>query len=343
MQTVTKQCAVFAAFVALCGCHVATVGDSIDAGSDMRVIISLDGPDVAAKEAPSAADVKAATTDLQPDGMRDTADSAAEVCPWGDQQVHQTSYGLATTMRICLVSSSASKLRYRVSTPSTPAGGGYVVVSFRKVSPNIEIDARIFPSQDSYPIDTFQNADFLGQDFDTWFAAAPAATFFIDVANYYGGYSISQDFEMSAIFVPLDDAYEPNDSRATAAPITVGTPISAYEFGGYTSAANHSSFVYDYYKVTLPAGIPTITLTGASPSFSFGVTFDDPKSQSFTYAAYGETGTAGSVSISPSGPVAAGDYYVFIDADYTYRDYGKGTTPPSYMTQMYTLVVTSGP
>ena len=101
--------------------------------------------------------------------------------------------------------------------------------------------------------------------------------------------------------------------------------------------------MYDYYKVTVPAGIVKITLTGGVAGHALSLTFDDPKSQSLTFAAYGATGADGSVTISPEGPIRAGDYYVFVDASYTYRGYGKGTAPPTYMTQPYTLLVTSEP
>jgi hypothetical protein len=280
-------------------------------------------------------------------GSGDTVpiDSGPEVCPWGDQQVHQTPYGLATTLRICLVTAAPSKLRYRVTTPSVPAGGGYVVVSFRKVPSSIEIDAQIVPAQALYPLDTFEQADFAGHDFDTWFAAAAGASFFIDVSNYYSSFAtISQTFDMSATFVPVDDPYEPNDSRATAATLPVGTPITASPFAGYTSNSTSPGLdMYDYYKVALPAGIVKVTLTGAQAGHALSLTLDDPRSQSFSFAAYGATGADGSVTISPSGPVGAGDYYVFVDADYTYRGYGKGTAPPSYMTQSYTLLVTIEP
>jgi hypothetical protein len=295
--------------------------------------------DVAAGDAPDSRAGDAVLVDAVP------IDTGPEVCPWGDQQVHQTAYGLATTLRICLVSTTASKLRYRVTTPSTPAGGGYVVVSFRKVPSSIQIDARIVPAQVQYPLDTSAQADFAGHDFDTWFAAAAGSSFFLDVSNAYSSFAtISQTFDMSATFVPVDDPYEPNDSSATAASISVGTPLTASPFAGYTSSSSTPMLdMADYYKVTLPAGIVRVTLTGAVVGHSLSLTLDDPRSQSFSFAAYGATGSDGSVTISPGGPVAAGDYYVFVEADYAYSGYGKGTAPPTYLTQPYTLLVTSEP
>jgi hypothetical protein len=273
------------------------------------------------------------------------AEAGPQICPWGDQQVHDTSYGSATTLRICLVSSTASKLRYHISIPSTPTAGGYVVVSFRKVSQYIEIGVGIVPDQTSYALDNSLSASYLGKDFDTWFAAAAGAGFFIDVSNAYGSFAtISQDFEMSATLVPVIDLYEPNEWQPGAATITVGTPITASAFAGYASNASPPDLsLSDFYKITLPAGVPTITLTGASPSFSLELGFQYSESQSYTIAAFGETGADGSVSISPSGPVAAGDYYVYVQADYPYRGYGSGTAPPAYLIQSYNLVVTSEP
>jgi xylan 1,4-beta-xylosidase len=231
-------------------------------------IADLPPRDAARTDAPTT---DAPSSDARP-GDAPVADALAldtgpESCPFGDQQIHDTAYGLATTLRICLVSAVPRTLRYRVTTPALPAGGGYVVVSFRKVPTSIQIAAEIVPANTLYPLDTFQTADFAGHDFDTWFAAAASATFFIDVSNDYSSFTtISQTFDMSATFVPIDDAYEPNDLRTTAASIPVGTPITATPFAGYTSKSSSSLFMYDYYKVTVPAGIVKITLTGGVTS-----------------------------------------------------------------------------
>jgi hypothetical protein len=333
-------------------------GEALDAIPDLVVSADVAARDAARAELPSSdralADLPlgdAPRTDvaLGDSGHAEVAstdtvtEAGSMICPWGDQQIHDTTYGAATTLRICLVTSTPSKLRYHVTIPSTPAAGGYVVVSFRKVSQYIQIGVGIVPDRTSYALDNSLSASYLGKDYDTWFAAAAGAGFFIDVSNAWSSFAtITQDFEMSATLVPVVDPYEPNESQPSAATMTVGTSITASAFAGYGSSASPVDLdLSDFYKITLPAGLPTVTLTGASPGFSLELGFQDPRSQSFSFAAFGETGANGSVSISPSGPMAAGDYYVFVQADYAYRGYGSGTAPPSYLIQSYNLLVTS--
>jgi len=51
--------------------------------------------------------------------------------------------------------------------------------------------------------------------------------------------------------------------------------------------------------------------------------------------------TSGSVRVTPSAPISAGEYYIVVrPSSDVNRPYGVGTVPDGYVTKPYTLVVT---
>jgi len=251
---------------------------------------------------------------------------------------HQTDYGQAWTLRVCEVSASEYEIRYKIQTPDVPAGGGYVIASFREVSRNLEVDVQITPSTDSNPLDTFMHGDSTGGDFDTWFAARPGAEFFIGVSDLFGGFIGRGQVSVSATYVPVADQYEPNNGKAEAKPLPAGAPIQAYAFDGYGRPNSViSTGWYDWFKITLKGGTPSITLSGAPANFSLDVSLDDPNQQ-MGYAATGSTLATGAVTIKPAAALPAGDYFLIVVPSTSIIDaYGKGAKPAAYATMPYTL------
>jgi len=170
----------------------------------------------------------------------------------------------------------------------------------------------------------------------------PGTSFFIDVTNSNGLGALHPlgDFELSATYVPVDDAHEPNQPQGAAKRITLGAPIKAYSFYGY--GTNTNDFLngwYDFYEVTLSAGTPSVKLTGVPQAFPLEVSLQSP---SITDDASFDGSTLGSdsVTVTPPAPVLAGDYLVVITPSTTPHPYGKGAVPDAYATQQYTLTVT---
>jgi hypothetical protein len=277
-------------------------------------------------------------------GSGGSSGSTLAQCPWGDQMAHSTPYGMATTLRICYLGKRDQYDRFQVTTPAAPAGGGYVVVSFRNVSPDVEVSIRVSPAAEDFAIDSQLEAAAAGADYDTWFGAIPNAEFFFDVSNINSLWSLDAltDFEISATFVPVNDPYEPNDYQGTDAPITVGTSIMAYAFSGYGGNAN--AFLNgwnDFYKVTLKAGTPTLTVTGIPVKFPLEVSIysTDYNADPRLFAA--DSLGAASVSVTPDSPVLAGTYEIVVSPSGADRHpEGAGAVPAVYATQPYTLIVT---
>jgi len=264
-----------------------------------------------------------------------------EQCPWGDQLEHDTPFGHGTSLRICALSGPTDTLRFALTTPDQPAAGGYIIVSVRNVKHTIRADAEITPAGDSRKLDIPSQGNGLGDDLDTWFAAQARSQFFIDVANVFASPSIQPgDVTLSATFVPVPDSFEPNDTRAEAKPIALGTPIQAYAFNGYGQLGGvQPNAWYDRFKITLAAGTPTITLNGAPTDFPLSVSLDDPKMLSFT--ATGSTLATGAVTVTPARPIAAGDYFIVVNpSDNDVDAFGPGSSPPDYATMPYSLTVT---
>jgi hypothetical protein len=116
--------------------------------------------------------------------------------------------------------------------------------------------------------------------------------------------------------------------------------VQAFAFTGYGAQSTViQTNWYDWFQVTLPAGTPSITLSGAAADFSLDVSLHDPN-MTLGYAATGATAGGDSVTISPSTPLAGGDYFVIIKpTSLSINAYGSGGMPASYVTMPYTLVV----
>ena len=94
---------------------------------------------------------------------------------------------------------------------------------------------------------------------------------------------------------------------------------------------------YDWFKITLTGGAPSITLSGAPANFSLDVSLDDPERQ-MGYAATGSTLATGTVTIKPAAPLPAGDYYLIVVPTFgIINAYGKGAKPAAYATMPYSL------
>src|SRR6185436_6119746 len=151
-------------------------------------------------------------------------------------------------------------------------------------------------------------------------------------------------YTIKATYTKVNDAYEPNDNRSAARPVTLGTPISALSFAGFVTG--HAGFndgrfgplpTADWYKVEAATGMLKVTVDNAA---------SDVRIWLFAYDGLGtERGRADSVTAGAGAsvmvPAMAGPYYIQIQAgEQGPASAGRGLTlPPSFSTP-YTLTVT---
>src|SRR5439155_19376766 len=98
----------------------------------------------------------------------------------------------------------------------------------------------------------------------SFFAAAPGQHYRVLISHGGAGYEWRAPFRytIKATYTKLNDSYEPNDNRAASRSITVGQPITAYSFAGFTTGHTvngdwrvGSEPTSDWYKVDVAAGM----------------------------------------------------------------------------------------
>ena len=168
-------------------------------------------------------------------------------------------------------------------------------------------------------------------------AVSPAVRYRLAVGDESGA-STPFSYRLTGNFTAVADRFEPNDSRAAAAPITAGVPVDAFLFGGAATMAGVAPYD-DYFRVSLQAGMTVAVRIENVPA--------DLAARLFIYDGTGsEIGrvTSGhpgeSLTLRPPTLPAGGEHTVAVgvwpaapEAMYA------GTTPPVHFTSPYRLLV----
>jgi hypothetical protein len=138
--------------------------------------------------------------------------------------------------------------------------------------------------------------------------------------------------------VAENDSYEPNNTKNTAAPITLGTPISGQILNPYVSQIDRPR--EDWFKIDLQVGKATVQI------------LDTPDEGAFTMNAMAPNGAVAMLGGAPVGGIAplelnaatAGTYLLQIvpntsNANTRLLPFSTGVKP-AYLDQQYTFVVT---
>jgi hypothetical protein len=349
----TSPCALLAAMTMTAACSGQSPGkggspsDSVATGPDAAGASdagSFDLPD--GYVAPETGDSDALTADASVSGgdalTTDASDASVSMppptctdpcaCdPGNDDPAHALPYTPGTTLSACL-SSTGDLDYYAIETPANQPGGVIAV------------------TVDYMGLDTFDVAVFVGTDatevFDEqggpvslWFAAAPSTKYVIEVSTSYDYEPSAYTFE--ATYTAVTSPSKPGSTKYSALPITVGTPVQALMFAGYTTDQIDTTAWWQWYEVTLADGNATVSITNVPSDLTLEAYLYDSTSNSNTIHGYGSASAGGSIMFTTSSPVTAGTYYVQVDpVDYTTQAYGGGTTPGPLATQPYTLSVT---
>src|SRR4029079_10530076 len=121
---------------------------------------------------------------------------------------------------------------YQVTTPASPANGGVLTVNLIDVGPDGSIFATAFVASDNGKLEE-NGAASNGTSAYFWFNAAAATTYHVAVKAFYPE-TTANPYTFKTTFTPVNDTYEPNDLRTQATPVTVGTPVQAFMYAGYT-------------------------------------------------------------------------------------------------------------
>ena len=144
---------------------------------------------------------------------------------------------------------------YEIAAPADP-GGGYFEFSVTDVGP-IDVDIVVFSASDKGQLAELY-ADSEGQDFHGFLAAAAGEKYWLAVSAFAGANNGPAKYTLKVNFTKVADTFEPNDTKDTAKPVTLGTPITAFMHQGYKGGSITVDDIVDWYTTTAPAGDVTV-------------------------------------------------------------------------------------
>lgn len=247
-----------------------------------------------------------------------------------------TPYVLGSTVVAC-IGTEADVDVYSFTAPATDLAGGYVLLSLTDVGTTGNLDVTLYSAVDNTSVNEFFTVDD-GASLSMYLAVAPGVTYRIQVSQF-GGSQVPYPYTLKAAYVATADAFEPNDTKATAKPIALATPIMGFLSAGYVSDPYLGEALADWYTVTLAAGSVTISLSNVATDIAADIQLLDPNGES---VAEKYTLTEGANVTLMGTAMAAGTYKVgvqpFSGAPKA-ADKLVATVPPDHFTRPYTLVV----
>ncbi len=226
---------------------------------------------------------------------------------------------------------------YEFTAPAADVAGGYVQVQVRNVGgQSAEYEA--WAASDNEKVqDHYSTTD--GANLDGWFTVAPGGKYRVAV-HMFAGTSPEFTYDVQFKYTALNDAFEPNNSRATAKPLTLGTAIMASAavpaLGGLAPTDAEKD---DWYSVTLAAGTTTVLVSNVPSDTTCDVTAFDP-SGAMVDEKYSTTDGA-NCKLDLVDLTMAGTYTFNMQrfAGAPPRE-GDGATVPAFVSGQYTLLVT---
>ncbi len=143
---------------------------------------------------------------------------------------------------------------YEVAAPNDPAGG-YFQASVTDVGAG-KVEVKVFSATDNAQIDRVFTSDAGASQFFFW-AAAPGQRYRLAVVGLQP-FNAGFRYTLRAGYSRINDPFEPNDTRDTAKPITLGAANAAFMFAGHRSGAVESGAFRDWYSVILGAGMVNV-------------------------------------------------------------------------------------
>jgi hypothetical protein len=287
----------------------------------------------------------ATSADAGEGGAASGDDPCTSADPGNSDPSTASPYVLGTTFNGCIRNGSDTDY-IGFTTPSNPAGG-YVVASFTapgSYGSALTVDSYFYlASNTMIAYDVFEmSAAAPGDSLTYWFAAAPSTAYVLRVVDLFG-MAFQAPYTFSATFTPVIDPTKPNDSESTATMITVGSPVKAYEFHGYTSFSNSADVGWQsFYQVNLAATPASVQITDVPAELIMEVyVYGNYSAGESSILGYGSGEAAGApVMLTTDQSFNAGPHYVLVEAVFNPQAYGAGSMPASYVLKPYTVVVT---
>jgi hypothetical protein len=255
-----------------------------------------------------------------------------------DDRDHATALALATPFGGCLQALPDVDY-YEFTIPAGSVQGGWAVVRVTDLATQSYLRLKVFSALDNGLIqEVASRTD--GADASAFFAAKAGTKFRASVSKYNDDPRYVGPYTISVSFQAVPEPGEPNSTRAQASVIQPGVAFQGIYFAGLDlSTGPPAADWMDWFRVTLPAGGATVSLTDGPSDVMGAVDFYDPLGTSLMHV---DALTLGADIKIAATAAAAGDYFVSV----TQRNCcalpaGQGAILPVYASHPYTLTVTS--
>jgi hypothetical protein len=241
-----------------------------------------------------------------------------------------TAYALGSSVLGCVgVEDDADYFEFTVP---NDAAGGYVQLLLSEVGDG-NLAATVYSASDNGQI-VNSYATTRGQNVAAFFAVAPDQKFRVSVDDF-GGFDKPYRYALKASYTKLEDAFEPNDTREQAKPITLGAPVNAFLFAGHATSNVTDYAFYDFYKLPVTAAQVTVKLENVPLNVTGDLRLFDAEGREVA-SKYETTGGA-SVTLTHT-VETAGDYSVRVGNFSTLPEVsGRVANVPDHFTRAYKL------
>jgi hypothetical protein len=310
-------------------------GDAGSAPDGAVADVAISPPDASAPDVPrdvNLGDVPVGPCGFQdPSESNDTREQATPLFPGGPVPACTGAY--------------ADLDWYELVAPATDPAGGYFQIAVTDVG-DARLNLATYAASDNTLVLEPFGSSTLGASMFMYFAAAPGQHYRVRVS--YAGYDFEfktpSRYTIKATYTPLPDSYEPNDTRADAKAIPLGTPITAYAVGTFTTG--HVSYAdgrtgapatYDWYKVDAAAGKLQATVQNSAGDVGILVILYDALG---TERVRMDSTNAGAGASAMLATVSPGTYYILVLATGNGpQSAGPGMAVAPSFTTPYTLTV----
>jgi hypothetical protein len=275
-------------------------------------------------------------------GDDDDSSSAPNLCK-GDKTEPNDSRGEATpydTKPIvgCIESQSDVDF-YEVIAPAAadaPAGA-YCKGALTHVGDGT-LEAVVYTASDNSAILENVYTTSAGAALPFYWAAAAGETYRVEVKNFTAT-DRSFLYTLAVDCTPVEDTFEPNDTRGDAQPIELDTPIHASLFAGYKDKDLKETAYDDWYSVELETGSATVALDDVPTSVRPEIQLLDPSNTEVPLSDTFNATEGGSINATAS-IETAGTYKLKVSVFILPEAGAQGDMVPDHFTSQYQLRVT---
>lgn len=263
--------------------------------------------------------------EVEPNETRDTA----------------AAYTFGTSINGCLdvKANPADEDWYEMTAPSDMTGG-FVQVKLTNVG-NGTIQGTVYAVADNGEIrNEYSSGD--GANLSLFFSAKAGAKYRVAIENIFAA-DAPYKYTMQTTYTKVNDAYEPNDTRAEAKAMTLGTPVNGTLFAGYSNGSAPGDDDYaDWFSVTLAANKAVqVKLENVPTSLNGHLVLYDNGGTEIAGLYSANEGASVTLDVTADKIPTAGTYYVLAKKIFVTGDAaGKGDTLPTHFTSQYKLTVT---